>query len=88
MSDVQVVPPATAPASRSSIDAGTLGEVSLFATRGSEIGVTPSVVTSPGDGETAYWTAARTAYALSGGRDHAGLGDAARRLAGQGATKL
>ena len=54
----------------------------------SEIGVTPSAVTSPGDGETAYWTAARTAYALSGGRDHAGLGDAARRLAGQGATKL
>jgi anti-sigma factor RsiW len=86
--DVQVVPARNGTGVEVVIDAGTLGEVSLFATRGSEIGVTPSAVTSPGDGETAYWTAARTAYALSGGRDHAGLGDAARRLAGQGATKL
>ncbi|MCJ2034131.1 anti-sigma factor family protein [Methylobacterium sp. J-068] len=86
--DVQIVPARNGAGVEVMIDAGDLGEVSLFATRGSETDAAPSLITSPGDGETAYWTAARTAYALSGGRDHAGIEDAARRLAGHRATKL
>jgi anti-sigma factor RsiW len=86
--DVQIVPARSGAGVEVVIDAGALGEISLFATRGPETGIAASVVTSPGDGETAYWTAARTAYALSGGHDHTGLKDAARRLAGQKATKL
>lgn len=86
--DVQIVPARNGTGVEVIIDAGALGEVSLFATRGSATAGSHSEVTSPGDGETAYWTAANTAYALSGGRDHAGLGDAARRLAGHGARRL
>lgn len=86
--DVQIVPARNGTGVEVMIDAGTLGEVSLFATRGPDANVAPSVIASPGDGETAYWTAARTAYALSGGRDQVGLTNAARRLAGHEAEKL
>lgn len=86
--DVQIVPARNGTGVEVMIDAGDLGEVSLFATRGPETGSAPSQITRPGDGETAYWTAARTAYALGGGADPARLESAARRLAGPGATKL
>lgn len=86
--DVQIVPARTGAGVEVVIDAGALGEVSLFATRGPEADVAPSTIASPGEGETTYWTSARTAYALSGARDQAGLADAARRLAGYDAAKL
>jgi anti-sigma factor RsiW len=86
--DVQVVPARHGTGIEVMIDAGKLGEVSLFATRNLDGHVAPSEVTSPGDGETAYWTAGRSAYALSGGHDQAGLETAARSLAGRTATKL
>ncbi|WP_244477000.1 anti-sigma factor [Methylobacterium sp. Leaf117] len=86
--DVQIVPARNGTGVEVMIDAGALGEVSLFATRGSDRGVAPSEITSPGDGETAYWTAGHSAYALSGGHDHAGLESAARSLADRTATKL
>lgn len=83
--DVQIVPARNGAGIEVMIDAGALGEVSLFATRRNERAAEPGAVTSPGEGETAYWSVDRSAYALSGGHDHAGLQDAARRLA---ATKL
>ncbi len=86
--DVQIVPARNGTGIEVMIDAGKLGEVSLFATRSLDGHVAPSEVTSPGDGETAYWTAGHSAYALSGGQDHAGLESAARELAGRTATKL
>lgn len=82
--DVQIVPARHGAGVEVVIDAGTLGEVSLFATRRSESAVEPGKVTSPGDGETAYWSQDRSAYALSGSTDRAGLQEAAGRLAAAG----
>ncbi len=79
--DVQVVPARNGAGVEMVIDAGALGEVSLFATRRSEKAAEPGKVTSPDDGETAYWSVDRTAYALSGSTDRAALREAAARLA-------
>jgi anti-sigma factor RsiW len=86
--DVQIVPARHGAGVEVVIDAGALGEVSLFATRRSEAALDAGLVTSPGDGETAYWNVDRSAFALSGSHDHAGLQDAARRLATPDAAKL
>ena len=84
---MQIVPARNGTGVEVVIDAGALGELSLFATQGGKAGPGEGEVASPGDGETAYWIVGRTAYALSGGHDHAGLQAAARRLAAN-PTKL
>ena len=84
--DVQIVPARYGTGVEVVIDAGALGELSLFATHGGKAGQGEGEVTSPGDGETAYWVTGRTAYALSG-QDHAGIQAAAQRLAAK-PTKL
>lgn len=80
--DVQIVPAHHGAGVEVAIDAGSLGELSLFATR-SGAGTTglAHAVTSLGDGGTAYWAGERSSYALSGSRDRAGLDRAARQLA-------
>jgi anti-sigma factor RsiW len=78
--DVQIVPARNGTGVEVVIDAGALGELSLFATHGGKAGPGEGEVASPGNGDTAYWVAGRTAYALSGS-DQAGLKAAARRLA-------
>ncbi len=84
--DVQIVPARHGTGVEVVIDAGALGELSLFATHGGKPGPGEGEVTSPGDGETAYWVSGSTAYALSG-PDHAGIQAAAQRLASK-RTKL
>ena len=78
--DVQIVPARNGTGVEVVIDAGALGELSLFATHVGKAGPGEGEVASPGNGETAYWAVGRTAYALSGS-DQVGLKAAAQRLA-------
>lgn len=78
--DVQVFPARNGSGVEVVIDAGTLGDLSLFATKSRNPGH-DGEVTRAGDGSAAYWTSGRTAYALSGPRDPQVLSGAAVRLA-------
>lgn len=77
--DVQIYPARNGTGVEVAIDAGDLGDLSLFATR-SRIEGQPGLVTRSEDGATAYWTSGASAYALSGPRDET-LSRAAGRLA-------
>lgn len=78
--DVQVFPSRTGAGIEVAIEAGTLGELSLFAIhRPDPDGKAARVIRSK-DGETAYWTDGHSAYLLSGG-DPARLEQAAALMA-------
>ncbi len=80
--DVQIVPGRYGAGVEVLFDAPGLGEVSLFAARSATESASAGDVKSPGDGETAYWTAGRSVYALSGdGHQAVALQQAARQLA-------
>lgn len=78
--DVQIYPARNGTGVEVAIDAGALGDLSLFATR-SRVEGRPGEVTRSQDGSAAYWTAGGSAYALSGPRDPDALAGAADRLA-------
>ncbi|GBU19658.1 MULTISPECIES: anti-sigma factor [unclassified Methylobacterium] len=77
--DVQVFPGRTGPGIEMAIDAGSLGEIALFATHSRSEGH-PGEVASAGEGGV-YWTARGAAYTLSGGGDPEALARAAEHLA-------
>jgi anti-sigma factor RsiW len=79
--DVQIVPARHGAGVEVVINTPDLGEISLFAARGTNEAAFTGEVTSPGDGETVYWTAGRSVYALSGTGRQDALQQAARRLA-------
>ena len=64
--DVQIVPGRHGAGVEVVIDAPDLGEISLFAARAAAETAAAGGVTSPGSGETAYWTSGRSVFALSG----------------------
>ena len=80
--DVQVFPAHHGAGVEVAIDAGSLGEVSLFATH-RKSGAREKEVVRSSDGTTAYWTAGGSTYALSGARDAADLRQAAASLAAE-----
>ncbi|GEP08244.1 anti-sigma factor family protein [Methylobacterium gnaphalii] len=79
--DVQVFPSRNGPGVEIAINAESLGDLSLFATRKAGGGSGPDVLTHSSDGATAYWGSGQTAYALSAGRDGVDLSAAAAKLA-------
>lgn len=81
--DVQVFPARQGLGVEVAISAGTLGDLSLFATRKAESKNGSDALTRSTDGATAYWRAGQTAYALSANGDGAEIGTAAARLAGK-----
>lgn len=64
--DVQVFPSRSGAGIEVVIEAGELGELSLFATQSPDPEAKPLVVTPSRDGGTAYWTHGRSVYLLSG----------------------
>ncbi|GLS43270.1 anti-sigma factor family protein [Methylobacterium brachythecii] len=78
--DVQVFPSRSGTGVEIAIDAGDLGDLSLFATRKAGGGSGPDGLTRSADGATAYWRYGQTAYALSGAHGDAGLSAAAGQL--------
>ena len=82
--DVQVFPTRTGTGIEVSLTAVGLGDLSLFATRGTASAAGAGAVARSEDGGTATWQSGRTAYALSGPRDGSGLQDAAAGLAAAG----
>ena len=84
--DVQVFPAHHGAGVEVAIDAGSLGEVSLFATH-RKSGAREKEVVRSSDGTTAYWTAGGSTYALSGARDAADLRQAAASLAAETAQE-
>lgn len=83
--DVQVFPSRNGAGIEVAIEAGSLGELSLFATHSRDPEGRAALVTRSKDGETAYWTDGRSAYLLSGG-DPAQLEQAALRITGKPAA--
>ncbi|MDP4004610.1 anti-sigma factor [Methylobacterium sp. NEAU K] len=83
--DIQVFPGRHGTGIEIAFEAGTLGEASLFATRGSRGG--PAALTGSDDGAVLSWTAGDTAYALSGPQDDAALRQAADLLGAGAATR-
>lgn len=79
--DVQVFPAHHGPGIEVAIDAGSLGTLELFATRGSTNAAVADAVMRSGDATTTYWQKGRTAFALSGNREADDLRAAAKRLA-------
>lgn len=78
--DVQVFPAHQGPGIEVAIDAGGLGTLELFATRGSAKAAADAVMRSD-ESTTTFWQTDRTAFALSGSRDADDLRAAVRRLA-------
>lgn len=78
--DVLITPAHNGAGVEVAIDAGPLGDLSLFATRARVEG-NPGEVTRSDDGGTAFWTSGRSAYALSGPQQPETLTVAANRLA-------
>lgn len=78
--DVQVFPARSGTGIEVAFAAGDLGEVSLFATRRRAAGLATEIEDA-GDGATLAWTAADSAYAVSGARDATELRHAALMLA-------
>ncbi|QGY02184.1 anti-sigma factor [Methylobacterium mesophilicum SR1.6/6] len=76
--DIQIFPARHGTGIEIALDAGDLGEASLFATRGIRGG--PATLTGSDDGDVLSWNAGDTAYALSGPRDDADLRQAASLL--------
>ncbi|GEO98892.1 anti-sigma factor family protein [Methylobacterium haplocladii] len=79
--DVQVFPARHGLGVEVAIDAGPLGDLSLFATRKAESKGGTDTLTRSTDGATAYWRAGQTAYALSGSGEGVDLTTAAVKLA-------
>lgn len=76
--DIQVFPARQGTGIEVALDAGDIGEASLFATRGGRAG--PAALTGSEAEAVLSWTVGDTAYALSGPRDDATLRQAASLL--------
>ncbi|WP_298957219.1 anti-sigma factor [uncultured Methylobacterium sp.] len=78
--DLQVFPARSGAGVEVAINAGSLGEVALFATRTRDAGAIAPETARSGDAVTIYWKDGHAAYALSGANEPA-LGRAAAQLA-------
>ncbi|MEH3147750.1 MAG: anti-sigma factor [Methylobacterium frigidaeris] len=78
--DLQVFPSRSGAGVEVAINAGSLGEVALFATRTRDSGAIAPETTRSADAVTIYWKDGHAAYALSGANEPA-LGRAAAQLA-------
>lgn len=78
--DVQIFPARHGTGVEIVADAGSLGEISLFATHRRGNGPLNEIAQA-GDGTTVYWNSGRSAYALSGNSDEDTLRATAARIA-------